>query len=562
MVPLTIALPPADVLDSEPKLAAPLAIERKIEPLPDLLREIGRATGVTLTVGPDLKALKATVLTAARPTRDTLRALAVTFESEWERTKAGELRLTPTSETVNQREAFVRALARMRRTKSERALNHWALAATIPWGDRTTELRAAERRVAEKLDASTTEQKRAEDWLEALKATDTAWNWAFGKVWGGLSAEARTAFWNGGMVRGSTQARGGVARLPIEMEDATRGRQPEDLAKPLRVFLRYEPRSGDLETYFDSLMGSGTGRGVSPDDPEALKTHPFLVAQRAWVRTDSGSVLRDPGPVTRPDWFGSFGSDSDALAILHRQSGVPIVAEAFRYPRPHGLGAFGQPTLGAALQAGGFGYVRVENGTVHVRPEEFWNRRMVEPPEGPLRALESEPEPTMDRYAECAAAISGPVFSFTPQGPTLSRVDPMPLWRATPGLRVWGLLEAGQRTAAWAGTPVPFATMRRRAQQAAWAAIVDGLFAGAGASDALLARFDGPFDLESAGDLALFVDREGKTSFTFQMWTPADPRGERGKILSTGPLTKLIFGAAANDGVEYLVRSRGMPRPE
>lgn len=113
-----------------------------------------------------------------------------------------------------------------------------------------------------------------------------------------------------------------------------------------------------------------------------------------------------------------------------------------------------------------------------------------------------------------------------------------------------------------AGEPIPFAAMRRPAREAAWAAIVDGIFAGGDPSDALLARFDGPFDLANAGDLALFVDGRGRTSFTYQMWTPSDPRGERGKILDTGPLLGLVFGGSVDDGIVYHVRPRGMPRPE
>lgn len=63
-------------LPADPALDRPLAIEARIEPLPELLSRVGKSLGTPLTVERRMEGLKATVFTPARPARLPLATLS------------------------------------------------------------------------------------------------------------------------------------------------------------------------------------------------------------------------------------------------------------------------------------------------------------------------------------------------------------------------------------------------------------------------------------------------------------------------------------------------------
>ena len=421
---LALQSAPTSGLPPDPRLDAPLAIEARIEPLPELLDKLGRKLGIELTLQRRMDGLKATVFTGERPARLTLGALASVFDGVWTPTKEG-----------------------------------YRLEESVPAANRLAAYRDAEREA----------NRLAMEW-------EIEHSMMLSELKDHLPPSAREALWRGEDV--VVPLEGYHAPLPPPEPDGGQ-RHPHT-----HGFLRYDPETGGMRYLFTD--GGGISAGYASGDtspvPERANLYraSFRTALNAWEtdleRKDvpEFALPLETVPLPPLPWpMDSYGhpakTTSDVLLLLHRQSGVPIVAEAFRtdYFPPYVL--FPGPTLGAALRGWNWRkLVRIEGGTLLFRPWEYWQTRLTEPLEAALRTFEATPGADLESVAHLYASLTPSAARALESRVLRHRLD---AYRGSAlALRAWGLLSPAARKAALAGAILRFVTLSPAARQAVEAA--------------------------------------------------------------------------------------------
>lgn len=449
---------------ADPRLDRPLAIEARIEPLPDMLARMGREAGIPLTVERRARGWKATVFTPARPLRLTLAGLASVFDAEWTPTKDGGYQLGETVPARGRRGLYLEREEEIRRLGAESRLIRVApVPEFVPTGDEAKD--GPLRRMSE----TTARRQPIERQIVAAFA--------------GLSPADRERFWRGELLHvvGTTEGQ------PEERKPQGNGTliTPHP-AGPNLTLMSY--RSGNVGlrvAAFAPNMRSQTLWGTSiPADEPSLADHPFRRAQREWATDPASSAPEWTLPLktmpVEPDrWAKGRRTSDDVLGEIARRSGVPVVAEANRRLLDTRLPLRGA-TLGEAVRSGslGEGAVRLESGTLLYRPAGFWQARLVEPPETSFRAIERETNPSLDSLAAFYADLLPPTLTET-RG-IVSVRDLSGDEDAKAALRLWGRLSTPLRTRLEGGEAIPLASLPGEARGAVEEAVVEAIFAGAG----------------------------------------------------------------------------------
>lgn len=463
---------PASGLPPNAALDRPLAVEARIEPLPDLLARIGKDLGVPLTVERRMEGLKATVFTKDRPARVTLAGLASVFEAEWVPVKEGGYRLAEVIPARGRRELYLKREEDLRRARAEATLTRRVeIPEFVPTGDAEKDEEGRESIEYE------TRQVPTERLIVA--------------AYKGLTPAERERFWRGELVHV-------IGRSEGQPEERIRTKGENGMGDSLSItphpagtnltLIRYAPGSVGLQTMVFSPDGSNSlrsGGGLpGPDDP-ALADHPFRRAQTEWATDLSISKAPEwelplkPVPTVPLRWAKDAITSSDVLEEVYRRSGVPIVAEANR--RVIGLlngegGTTWGTTLGKELQLGILGRdaFRLEAGTLLSRPSGFWQSRLIEPPEAVLAPFERETAPSLDTLATMCARLSpatlAQLFRVFPNIATIHDPDPKrardlfsrPKW----SLWLWGRLAPTLRTRLARGEVIPLAALPAEARDA------------------------------------------------------------------------------------------------
>ena len=548
-------------LPSDARLDRHLAIEARIEPLPDLLATMSRACGATLTVERKMMGLKATVLVAARPVRRTMGDLASVFDADWTPVEGG-YRLEMSVPKRNLLERYLDAERKAQREATERKWRSAAAIAKNDWASIPGLLQAS----MTALSGFTTNQDpgfaEAHARYEALDAVSrNGSNFLLGRMLMGFSDRDWTALWEGRAYYASSIAKGGIPKLPddsVAIVAPMNHREPGTPLTPVRAFFRYDldlGSAGYAVNYDGGSMLARPGTGWGGED-ESLYKHPFRRAQDAWAtpRAESKAPELDR-PLKRVDrtpspWEGPWANDSDTLEVLHRQSGLDIVAEASRRASHRAPGPFAEATVREALENWSFaGDTRVEGGALLYRPFAFWNRRPTEPPEAAMRRWEARPDRGIDAMAELVAALTPVQARLLASMSSRKRLDRLD--SGIPGLRVWAALSTEQRRRLLAGEGVPLAGLNAPAREAALAAMLEGVFGGGSLSGRMLTLFDGPWDPTSLGDLAIWATTKGVE--TGSMWTDAPSGTADESLFKLGPVPgiALELGPARGDGITF-----------
>ncbi len=461
---LLLTQAPTYGLPADPILDRPLAIEARIEPLPELLTRISKELGVPLSVERRMEGLKATVFTPTRSVRLTLAGLASVFDAEWTRVERGGYRLAETVPARNRREAYLELEDADRRARVKTFLQGGGLGA----------LRARSG------DSKTSGQAAADSGFAGAEA-------GVRSLYQSLAPLDREKFWQGEPMHyiGEFQGEPPEDRVVESGRGFTAVHLPAPAGRTLLLVRTRRDEGGVRFVTFSPKWSAGSWQALPPskvasDFPRSV----FRKAQDAWgtnPRTSSAPELQralTEFETVKPPWARSRWTDTDVLETLHRASGIPVVAEAFRRWRTTPTFPT-KGTLRDALRRANFGdAVRCENGSLLHRPWGFWSQRLIEPPEAAFVPLETAsatpPEALLDAAAETYAAL--PRESLNELWRSAARRDLGELEDGRWALRLWGRLSPKEREMALTSGGLALAAVGAEARTALSEAVLESIF--------------------------------------------------------------------------------------
>lgn len=346
------------------------------------------------------------------------------------------------------------------------------------------------------------------DLERAMRFAQDDRNRRFGEALAGLLPQDWNQFWNGRAV-------------------ATRILNPGSGPPPPPgadlIALRFDPVS--------FLLRKGVADAY--ERPEAVAESPlpatdrFVAAAKAWSKAEPSDDERWKRSVDVPNAERGVTA-AEVLQRVHRATGLPIAADAFRLRL---LAPQGSSTAASLLQSfadRNRGYLKATKAGIAFRHPAFWRLRKMEAPESMYRKLEEKP--TLEAYAEFAAKLNEKQqFPFQVRDAVASSVSMKPLEEAMPALRFFASLSPAQRSKAG-----------------------QGLYAGEmspGQRDLFsLALTEGLFGLPQ---------RRGSFAPTPPEWNRDELRNLGFLIVRLEGEARLTFGASREQAVEYLVKSGG-----
>lgn len=506
-------------LAKDERLAKPVTVQIKLATLPEAMTALGKASGVAMEAPVSLKDYKVTVLVKDQPAHQVMSAIASTLDLQWEADGA-TYRIVANSDTANALRKYLDQEDRLRRQEVEAKVKQMAAAANVPYAQ------------AKEKNAQLTPER-----------------YLLGQAFLNLGTNGLNAFWAGRTVRNSAPLREETSAAPAQGNPPPPGPANEDQEqrrrrgdreggrafRMIRVSAQYDPIQNRLQTSFESgREAQGLGIWTAPQGALAESTYGKRIL--AWpTRDDKAEILQKPFTAVKAvsdGWFGKRLSAADALEALHKGSGVPIVADAFRFTAYEGAGSTPAAWLSAFGQANG-AYVRTENGFAMIRHGGFWRLRELDVPERVARPLEQAKAPALEDYAKFAGSLTDTqALVYRRPNLVLLKVSPEPLRTGIPALRFYASLGNLQQKARQ-NQAIPLGVMS--AQQR-------GLFL-----EALDGTFEGGAPVGRGNDLDVTRDANA-LAFLMTVQDQNDP--------STGTLTlgtRLLFGTAATDGIVYAI---------
>ena len=433
-------------------LRQPVTVREKMILLPDLLREVSRRTGVTLTAERDLAGDKLTVFVKDVSAEDLLRRIATIVMGEWRKTREG-YQLAQTAQAKRWEEELL-ALERENRLQSaRRAVQIYMQQAQRPYAELVREARKKLQAMMEGRPRDVLQTPSGET-IPIVGITSLPSNldyaelpyYLIGRLLRGFSPQQWQAFWRGEPFFASTLNLPGT--LPLPPEALEWDKQSVHLRLPLgdsqeerrlrEVLLRQAERepTQHILLVFALDEGAGTIRSsiyrVKPMMVEPYSSIGGVVVNTArepkhrveehpcfqwWNRWQTGEeeaaeavalqakVNMAPGeqlPVSEyaplPAPGRAYFTLADYLEWLARRTDLQIVADAYRYP----WNRFDDTPF---LQQGetvlnwlkrvvrpasqyGGSWWHVEGNWLLVKHSRFWELRRSELPERTVRELE------------------------------------------------------------------------------------------------------------------------------------------------------------------------------
>lgn len=505
----------------EERLRKPVTVRHKMVLLPDLLRDIGKQTGVNLTCTRDLSADKLTVFVQEKPASEVLTHIATLIMGEWRKTKEG-YSLSQKAQAQKWEEELLAMEMEQIRREARQAIEHFMSIASKDYSQWLKETEEARKQIFSKgaPRIQTPDGKElpiAPESLSSLyprqiapRISEYLAGWLFRQ----FRQEHWQTLWRGQTFIASTLDLPGAWRLPPEALQWAResvvpvfAQDNEFTQQYLRfwqernastsgviVAVGYAPSTGLVVTMWRiTPTGAFPEPTFSGDRVWMQKIqHPLLHHWKQWQtpETEVGKLpllktsMRIPlAPQTSYLPIGMFApafqpiSLADWLdeAVKACDGGLQVIADAYRCnwtqakvndPNAKSLGEW----LKVMFTPRGDrppSWWRVEGDYLLIKHYEYWLLRRTELPEQKVRSLEAKAEKaqrlTLDDYASIASSMNllhelrMATHSYT------LRFDPNPL-KEYRFLHLWAGLNAGQRALLLQSGSLPIGTLTPQQQ--------------------------------------------------------------------------------------------------
>lgn len=525
----------ASLLEDDPRLQSPVTLRAKMLPIPQILREVGRETGVPLECTKGISEDKMTVLVRDYPAWKLLQRLADVMGYSWERTKSG-YRL---AQSIRSAQEEAQALLEEQSALSQE-VQQFIRAAMPEVGRDYPDIVEEYVQLSKEIDSL---WKQSQDVPEEVSRRRNQLyhvahpqQYLFARLCRRLSPQDWQRFWNGEVLLASTMR--SDQWLPIT-ENIRSWRQAREilytyiLSQPGRTRVLPEGKRVTLPEvspstqylfafYLDwqtgvirtSLLHSEDGVRYAGDQMDVFWSEIGRKEARSgalwqrWSEWQTPEEARKDAPLcqkplqpkegtkessnTPLPFVDSRKTMADYLEWLFDHAQVNIVADAFRYPLGGGqmrpdmeAKTVGEWMRGLQKQAAGaylYGWWRVEEDALLFRHHRYWWLRQSEPPENLLKMLEERYEKrniTLSDYALLAKNMTPMHEGRLKRGLLVVQFDTTPFVDITqnnlPALRFWGNLSPVQQRNALAGKPLRVDTLPRAVQQLFWQAVGYGL---------------------------------------------------------------------------------------
>jgi hypothetical protein len=489
----------------------PLSVWQRFVTLPEFLEEAGKVTQAPLRASPLMRDRKLMAFFRDRPAYEALSAAADALAAEWTledgvwtlRPDPARLSLERTAVPVGPRRA------------AEAELRRWQRAANADFLVLRTRLRELE------AEAKRLAAERPEGWEDRLTnlgrsiedaaiAGQDPLKYIAAVVTRGLTAREWQGFMGGQpLVLGEFDgARPVPERAALWLASEEAEAPPEGVRS---IVLGMEPGAYRLQMRAFGANGSSWSSTAELTQPDLAGPHLAQIDAEdgTWSGTGDDPPVRrlDPKapPILAVGWKWTL---SEICASWALRSGLPLIGEALRTPRPTPVSLYAVDSAEAWVEEAGRvlgdGF-RWSGGWLRVRPRHAFLHRGSEPPEAIVRKLEAQEFPSLDLYGELAAGCSTMAETRFALGRVSGAFDPRPLVTAIPALRFWHSLGPDHRRRALEREPLLFAAMTRAQQDLFMAALARGLYE-PGASPEFVEAFPAMASPEGRGDLAFYME--------------------------------------------------------
>lgn len=299
-------------------------------------------------------------------------------------------------------------------------------------------------------------------------ARDDRETWDRGRVLGQMSNEQISSLLDGQPFFASANLHANFLRLS---EDAYGGirKSADGATSNVILTFAYRPGGKGIQWTYRSVGNPDGNTGIThfsqplaQGGQDELENHPLVKRLRAWGKASDAALLKVPyrGGIEPPESHPTgLWSQSDALRWLHRQTGVPVIGDAFRiaagYEDFRQSGTVGSFVKSITTHIYGYinpepPYVRGDKGWLMLRQRHFWRPLQSEVPEGTLRPLEAKATAlTLDDYANLVAPLTVVQADRMARNETfLVDFPTFALHSSIDSLRLWGTLPTGSKSAA------------------------------------------------------------------------------------------------------------------
>lgn len=459
-------------LTQEERLRKPVTVRQKMVLLADLLREIGRQTGVSLTCTRESSADKLTVFVQEKPASEVLTHIATLMMGEWRKTKEG-YSLSQKAQAQKWEEELLAWDRENRLQKARKTVETYMMHSEMDYAELVRQVRQQReaKRAGEPPNVLVTpggEQMRLVGPISSSGEDDYAelHNYLLGRTLKGFTRAQWQAFWRGEVFVAATFDLPGALRLPPEtlewlqqsvqlglpyeqdeLAEAIRGQRLSEAVSTQHVLLLFalDEQAGSVRTkiarYIPELpepltFGSISSAAIltTKQPLHQLEEHPCLQHWAQWQT--------DPRSPSSPKWLASkivpnpnapkpvskYSRSllphppftlADYLQWLSQNTSINIIADAYRtawnayadlpfHVTGETVGDWLQRIANSSRKA----WWHAEDGWLLVKHADFWRLRPTELPETTVRQIEKKiAQEQIDTLLDDYAALAG---SITP----------------------------------------------------------------------------------------------------------------------------------------------------
>lgn len=524
-------------LEEDTRLQSPVTLRAKMLPIPQILQEIGKQTGVPLECTKNISEDKMTVLVRDYPAWKVLQKMAEVMGYSWERTKRGYRLSQPARSAQEEAQALLEEQSALRE-EVQQFIRDAILEAQRDYPEIVREYVQLDKEIDSLWARSQEVPEELSRRRNLLHNVAQPQRYLFARLCQRLSSPDWQRFWNGEVLLASTMR--GNQWLPITEDIRSWREAREELSNHILSRLAYSDgtpvlREGQRHTlpevspstqylfafYLDWQMGriranllysedgmryAGDQMDVFWSEIERKEVQSGTLWQR-WEQWQTPDEARKDAPLCRKPiqrqekeessttplpFVDSRKTIADYLEWLFDHAQVNIVADAFRYPVGGGqiridseAKTVGEWMSGLKKEADGaylYGWWRVEEDVLLFRHQRYWWLRQSEPSENLLKTLEKRYEKrdiTLSDYALLAKSLTPAQEGRLNRRLLVVQFDSEPCGdipqNNLPALRFWGSLSPVQQRNALAGKPLRVDTLPPAVQQIFWQAVGYGL---------------------------------------------------------------------------------------
>lgn len=540
----------------DPRLKAPVSLDRNIVSTQEALSDLSQQTKVELLCAQGIADHKLTAFIKDKPAVEVMDRLAELTLGEW-RSEAGRYRLfIPNKAQAEEKEA-VDAERAATRANAEAQVRDWMRLAKVSLEEHKDRLGVVKDEVARFKGATDPASKKKYDALVREQALlDTIVREPFkyyaGQLFNQLSRGDWEQFWNGRPLLGATSGAKGFRQLPPQAID------PEYTVGDANGYLlaSYDDQTGVVNLSHSSFRASKGQRGMfsnsrgstqrSSDGYTGFDRTALSKSLEEWRTPFENPAAKDllskpvkPGAAPESPYFGKMFTTADHLEWLARQSGVQVLADAFRtrYPtagfaKGDAVGAWLKSMLGEQA-----GFVRLEGDWVLYKPYRYWTLRTTEISERVLQTIErtaaQRPLEIQDFASFVAQLTPGQIESFDPAPKFAVRFVPHAISEAGSALSFWAQLPAASQQSLLRGKTLSVGEMSAQLRDAYWKSISSFILQGSAMDERIVLAFGGGLSPEQTADFAFgYMPPSAGASVVRQMYDGTQPVEEPGAVFN------------------------------